>query len=101
MNHTPQQNLAGFPLIVLCDDGRFTAETLNNFLWVVFTRSNPAADIYGINSFVEQKHWGCHGPLVIDARLKPHMAPPLVPDPAIARKVDRLFVKGGPLQGLG
>jgi 4-hydroxy-3-polyprenylbenzoate decarboxylase len=101
MSHTPQQNLAGFPLIVLCDDGCFTAETLNNFLWVVFTRSNPAADIYGISSFVEQKHWGCHGPLVIDARLKPHMAPPLVPDLNVCRKVDRLFVKGGPLHGLG
>ncbi|MFN9717987.1 MAG: UbiD family decarboxylase [Planctomycetota bacterium] len=101
MSHTPQHNLSGFPLLVLCDDGPFTAETLNNFLWVVFTRSNPAADIFGIHSFVEQKHWGCHGPLVIDARLKPHMAPPLIPDPAVARRVDRLFAKGGPLHGLG
>jgi 4-hydroxy-3-polyprenylbenzoate decarboxylase len=101
MSHAPQPALAGFPLIVLCDDGKFTADTLNNFLWVVFTRSNPAADIYGISHFVDQKHWGCRGPLVIDARLKPHMAPPLVPDSAISRRVDRLFVQGGPLHGLG
>ena len=31
---------------------------------------------------MDRKHWGCHGPLVIDARLKPHMAPPLEPDAA-------------------
>jgi 4-hydroxy-3-polyprenylbenzoate decarboxylase len=30
---------------------RFAARTLNNFLWITFTRSNPAADIYGIGAF--------------------------------------------------
>ena len=54
-----------FPLIVVCDDSHFTARRLNNFLWVTFTRSNPAADIYGIESFQEQKHWGCRGSLVM------------------------------------
>ncbi len=70
-----------FPLVVVVDDSDFTARTLNNFLWVVFTRSNPAADIYGIDSFTQQKHWGCRGSLVIDARIKPHHAPPLSEDP--------------------
>ena len=32
-----------FPLIVVVDDSQFTARRLNNFLWVTFTRSNPAA----------------------------------------------------------
>jgi hypothetical protein len=27
-----------FPLVVLVDDSEFTARTLNNFLWVTFTR---------------------------------------------------------------
>ena len=31
----------GFPLVVLVDDSEFAARTLNNFLWVTFTRSNP------------------------------------------------------------
>src|SRR5262249_21349429 len=43
--------LNAFPLIILVDDSNFTAQTLNNFLWVTFTRSNPAADIDGIGSF--------------------------------------------------
>ncbi len=84
-------------LIIICDDSEFTAATLNNFLWVSFTRSNPSHDIYGIDSFIRFKHWGCNGPLIIDARTKPHHAPALVPDPAVEKKIDRLFDKGGPL----
>lgn len=94
------EQLQGFPLILLVDDADFTTRTLNNFLWVTFTRSNPSHDIYGVDSFIENKHWGCHGPLIIDARLKPHHAPPLVEDPRITRKVDRLGESNGPLQGI-
>ena len=68
---------------MIVDDSEFTARNLGNFLWVTFTRSNPAADIDGIDAFIDQKHWGCRGPLVIDARIKPHHAPPLVDDPEI------------------
>jgi 4-hydroxy-3-polyprenylbenzoate decarboxylase len=82
---------------VIVDDSDFAARTLDNFLWVVFTRSNPAADVYGIEAFTEQKHWGCRGALVIDARTKPHHAPPLTEDPETVRKVDALAARGGPL----
>ncbi|HZZ29707.1 MAG TPA: UbiD family decarboxylase [Pirellulales bacterium] len=90
-----------FPLIVIVDDSQFTAASLANFLWVTFTRSNPAADLDGIGSFVEHKHWGCAGALVIDARLKPHHAPPLLPDLEVSRRVDKFFAAGGPLHGIG
>jgi 4-hydroxy-3-polyprenylbenzoate decarboxylase len=90
----------GFPLILFVDDADFTVRTLNNLLWVTFTRSNPSHDVYGVRSFIENKHWGCHGPLVIDARLKPHHSPPLVEDPQITRKVDRLGERNGPLHGI-
>jgi len=89
-----------FPLLVIVDDSEFTARTLDNFLWTTFTRSNPAADIYGIESFVTQKHWGCSGSLVIDARAKPHHAPPLVEDPEVTRRVDALGALGAPLHGI-
>jgi len=91
---------AGFPLLVICDDASFAAATLNNFLWVAFTRSNPATDIYGINAETRGRHWGCRGPLVIDARIKPFHAPPLVDDPEVERRVDALGAKGGPLEGI-
>ena len=92
--------LRAFPLILLVDDAAFTAASLANWLWVTFTRSNPAADVDGVDAFVEDKHWGCRGPLVIDARTKPHHAPPLEPDPAVERAVDRFFARGGSLHGL-
>jgi 4-hydroxy-3-polyprenylbenzoate decarboxylase len=67
---------------------------------VAFTRSNPAADVHGVGAFTWQKHWGCAGALVIDARIKPHHAPPLEEDPAVARRVDALGAPGGPLHGI-
>jgi 4-hydroxy-3-polyprenylbenzoate decarboxylase len=83
-----------FPLIILCDDSDFVAKAPNNFLWVTFTRSNPSHDIHGAGSFTENKHWGCTGPLIIDARIKPHHAPPLIKDPQIEKRVDALGEKG-------
>lgn len=74
------------PLVILCDDPEFTAATFANFLWVAFTRSDPARDIYGFGSFTKFKHWGCTGSLIIDARVKPHHAPELVvPSEIVAR----------------
>ena len=93
-------NLEGIMLIVLCDDANFVSESLNNFLWVTFTRSSPANDIYGVNSFTNHKHWGCKGPLIIDARTKIHHAPPLIKNLDIEAKVDKLGEKGSSLHGI-
>ncbi len=92
--------ISNFPLLIICDDSDFVSQTLNNFLWVTFTRSNPSHDIYGIDSFTENKHWGCNGPLIIDARIKPHHAPPLIKNSEIEKKVDALGVKGKSLFGI-
>ena len=92
--------LSNYPLLIVCDDADFVADTLNNFLWVTFTRCNPSHDMYGIDSFTENKHWGCNGPLVFDARIKPHHAPPVEKDAATEKRIDRLFEKGGSLYGV-
>ncbi|MBC7535829.1 MAG: UbiD family decarboxylase [Ferruginibacter sp.] len=89
--------LKNFPVIILADDADFVASTLNNFLWVSFTRCNPSHDIYGINAITENKHWGCKGPLIIDARIKPHHAPPVEKNAAVERSLDKFFNKGGSL----
>jgi 4-hydroxy-3-polyprenylbenzoate decarboxylase len=96
----PDDAIGAFPLIVVVDDSAFTARSQRNFLWVTFTRSDPAADIEGIGGFTDRKHWGCTGSLVIDARIKPHHAPPLVDDPEVERRVDALAARGGPLHGV-
>ncbi len=97
---TSNHQLSYIPFIIICDDSSFVAEHIGNYLWVTYTRCNPSHDIYGINAFTENKHWGCQGPLVIDARIKPHHAPPVEKVPAIEKRIDRLFEKGGSLYSI-
>lgn len=97
--------LCRFRLIVIADDPEFVAATsgregIGNFLWTTFTRANPAADLWGVGTFVDRKHWGCRGPLVIDARAKPHHAPVLEEPPSVVEKIQEMAASGGPLHGL-
>jgi 4-hydroxy-3-polyprenylbenzoate decarboxylase len=99
--HSPLPSpLPPFPLIILADSSEFTARSTENFLWTVFTKSNPASDVFGIEPFTVDKHWGCRGPLLIDARSKPHHAPPLVEDPTITARVNTLAAPNAPLHGI-
>ncbi|MFS0837797.1 UbiD family decarboxylase [Paenibacillus sp. 1P03SA] len=91
--------LPGCPMIVLCDDSEFLSADFANFLWATFTRSNPSHDMYGVNSAYEYKHWACDN-VIIDARVKPHQAPPLVPDPEVENNIRRLFAPGASLGGV-
>ncbi len=86
-------DLQHVPLILLVDDSRFTAATINNFVWVAFTRANPSHDVYGVRAAMEFKHWGCQGPLVIDARKKPHHAPELVTDPSVVKRAEEILAR--------
>jgi 4-hydroxy-3-polyprenylbenzoate decarboxylase len=88
-------DLDRIPLLLVVDDSAFVAQTLNNFLWATFTRANPSHDLHGVRSFIEHKHWGCRGPLLIDARIKPHHAPPLIGDEYVSRRVDELLEREG------
>lgn len=92
-----QPQVCDFPVITICDDAEFAAANLRNWLWVTFTRSNPASDVAGVGEFTLEKHWGCTGPLLIDARVKPHHAPPLVEDPETLAKVDARATRGDEL----
>ena len=69
-----KQNLDGIGLITLVDDANFITQDFSNWLWVTFTRSNPASDIYGLHSDTINKHFSCSIP-IIDARIKKHHAP--------------------------
>ncbi|MGB3800914.1 MAG: UbiD family decarboxylase [Lewinella sp.] len=83
------------PLIVVCDDPDFLAADFSNFIWATFTRSNPSHDLHGIDAFTEHKHWGCRGPVVIDARVKPWHAPGLVTDPDMVKRASRILDAAG------
>ena len=83
-----------FPLIVIVDESQPLANNLNEFLWVTFTRSNPAVDVHGIGASINNKHWGCTGSLVIDARRKPHHAPLLEVAAETSSQVDNIASSG-------
>ena len=92
--------ISGFPLVVLVDDSEFSSRSLANFLWVTFTRSDPAPHVHGIGASVRDKAWGCTGSVVIDARVKPGHPPALEEAPSVTARVEAMAARGGPLAGL-
>jgi len=86
-------NRQGFPLIVVCDEASFLEHNFDNFLWVTFTRSNPATDVYGYKEKIINKHWQCEDHLIIDARIKPYMPPVLEMPEDIIQKAHKLLNK--------
>ena len=85
----------GVAILVLTEDAAWMAADMNNFLWAAFTRANPSHDIDGVDAFVNNKHWGCKGPMIIDATIKKHHAPPVVKDAEVEKRVDAILAKYG------
>jgi UbiD family decarboxylase len=80
--------VAGWPLVVLADDAAEAAKDERSFLWHVFTRFEPAADVHGRREVV-RNHIAFTPPVVLDARTKPWMPKVVEADPGTAALVDR------------
>ncbi|HSB64522.1 MAG TPA: UbiD family decarboxylase, partial [Thermoanaerobaculia bacterium] len=80
--------VAGWPLVVLADDAEAAARDERAFLWHVFTRFEPAADIHARHDVV-RNHIAFTPPAVLDARTKPWMPKVVEVDPGTAALVDR------------
>lgn len=87
-----------FPWITLTENSEFCAQSFDNWLWVTFTRSDPALDIYGVNEKIANKHWACEAPLIVDARLKPKHQKPLSYSNAIRQRAKSILSSEGILQ---
>jgi len=85
----------GIAMIIITEDATWMAAEFNNFIWATFTRTNPAKDIDGVDSYITNKHWGCKGPLILDATIKKHHAPAVVKDNEVDKKVTELLSKYG------
>jgi len=85
----------GVAMIIITEDATWMAAEFNNFIWASFTRTNPAKDIDGVDSYINNKHWGCKGPLIMDATIKKHHAPAVVKDTEVDKKVTELLSKYG------
>ena len=88
-------NKEGVFMLVITEDAQWMAANIQNFLWAGFTRVNPSHDIDGVDAFVEHKHWGCKGPIIFDATIKKHHAPPVLKDAAVETRVDALLANYG------
>jgi 4-hydroxy-3-polyprenylbenzoate decarboxylase len=88
-------NELGVVMLILTENPTWMAEEINNFLWACFTRTNPSHDMEGVDSFIDQKHWGANGPLIFDATIKKHHAPPVEKNAAIEKRVDTILAKYG------
>lgn len=79
-----------YPWITIVDNIK-DVNKLADFLWLTFTRSDPAQDVFGLHSFIQNKHWGCEAPMIVDARIKPHHQKPLtIPDELRAKAAEIL-----------
>ena len=87
-----------YPWISIIDEGALSTDNiLSDFLWLTFTRSDPAQDIYGLDEAVENKHWKCKAPLIIDARVKPQHQKQLTIPAEISARAKQILKDAGVL----
>lgn len=91
---------AGWPLLVLADDAARATRSPMNFLWITFTRFEPAADIHAAATRVVRHHVGYEPPVLIDARMKPWYPDELSCDPETARTVTERWREYFPYGGV-
>ena len=85
------EGLANWPVIILVDDSNAATVSLQEFLWTMFTRFEPAADIHGRVQTVHRFHVGLEAPIVFDCRMKPWYTEVLEVDRPTRERVDALM----------
>ncbi|RAL27015.1 menaquinone biosynthesis decarboxylase [Thermoflavimicrobium daqui] len=78
--------LTEWPFIFLVDDIH-AASGQTPFLWTIFTRFDPAHDIYARTELIRHHPSYCF-PIIVDARMKPDYPDELEVDPDIKKLVD-------------
>jgi hypothetical protein len=86
-----------FRMVCLVDDASECVKNEESFLWTVFTRFEPAADIHAKQLHLERFHIQLSAPIAIDCRIKPWYPPVVQPLPETVARVDALWPKISPL----
>ena len=92
--------LAEWPLVVLADDAERTTRSEMNFLWISFTRFDPAADLHAAQVRLAHNHPVFEAPIVLDARMKAGYPEELFCDEPTAERVDRRWNEYFPAAGV-
>ena len=73
-------SLTNWPLVIIVDDLAKALKNDTSFLWTVFTRFEPAADIHTSEPRIIRHHISYSFPIVIDARMKSTYPPEVLVD---------------------
>jgi len=84
-----------FVLIILVDDAEKVTSSTSHFLWSVFTRFEPAADIIAKSLTINRYHPTLEAPIVIDSRMKPWYPGELECDPDTEQLVSNRWKEYG------
>jgi len=82
------EGITDLAVIILVDNSKEASCSMQEFLWTLFTRFEPAADIHGASTTVQRFHVGLTPPIVFDCRMKPWYTEVLEVDPATKELVD-------------
>jgi 3-polyprenyl-4-hydroxybenzoate decarboxylase len=86
-----EEAIRPFRIVCLVDDSAACVRDEESFLWTVFTRFEPAADIHARESRLERFHVQLSAPIVLDCRMKAWYPPPVEPLPETVKRVDALW----------
>ncbi len=93
-----EEAFADWPFVFVVDDAKKTTSSSLEFLWTVFTRFDPAQDIYSSGCQVKNNHISYSLPFIVDARMKSHYPAEVKADDdtikLVDQKWDRYFPKG-------
>lgn len=83
-----QAGFADWPLVIWVDNAKQTVSSSSRFLWTVFTRFEPAGDVYSAGVELVRNQPAFRPPILIDARFKEGYPDELFCDDETAKKVD-------------
>lgn len=85
-----EESVQKFLFVFMVDDSIDATKTDHDFLWNIFTRFEPAGDIYGRYSVI-RNHISFQPPIVVDCRMKDWYPPILEADNIVAKKIKEKF----------
>jgi UbiD family decarboxylase len=88
-----EEAVQSFRIVCLVDDAAECTRNDASFLWTVFTRFEPAADIHAKESRLDRFHVRLSAPIAIDCRFKPWYPPVVEPLPETVARVDAVWPK--------
>ena len=77
--------------LILVDNLQETLKSEMAFLWTLFTRFEPAADVHAASQNLHRYHVELKAPLLFDARMKPWYPGRLVMPQEVVRRVDQIY----------